>query len=57
MRKHIVLLLSALLLFGYGCHNKNKYADLPPELAELCLNIDKHPKKPRIITNGQTTIT
>ena len=45
MRKYIVLLLSALLLLGYGCHNKNKYADLPPELAELCLNIDKHPKK------------
>jgi tetratricopeptide (TPR) repeat protein len=34
-----------LMLLGYGCRNKNKYADLPPELAELCQNIDKHPKK------------
>lgn len=33
------------MLLGYGCRNKNKYADLPPELAELCQNIDKHPKK------------
>ena len=45
MKRIISCLLVLLLVFGYGCHNKNKYADLPPELAELCLNIDKHPKK------------
>lgn len=45
MKKIIPCLLALLLFFGYGCHNKNKYADLSPELAELCLNIDKHPKK------------
>ena len=45
MKKLINCLLAMLLIFGYGCVNKNKYADLPPELAELCLNIDKHPKK------------
>ena len=45
MKKLITCLLALLLVFGYGCKDKNKYADLPPELAELCINIDKHPKK------------
>ena len=45
MKKNIIYLLAMLMLLGYGCRNKNKYADLPPELAELCQNIDKHPKK------------
>lgn len=45
MRRIINCLLVLLLVFGYGCHNKKKYADLPPELAELCINIDRHPKK------------
>lgn len=44
-KKTILILLSVLLLCGYGCRNKNQYADLPEELAELCLNIDKHPKR------------
>ena len=44
MRKIITCILAISLVFG-ACHYKNKYADLPPELAELCINIDKHPKK------------
>lgn len=45
MKKIIICLLSVLLCCGYGCKNKNNYSNLPPELAELCINIDKHPKK------------
>ena len=45
MKKTITILLALLLVFGYGCKKKNQYADLPEELAELCINIDKHPKK------------
>lgn len=45
MKKTITILLALLLVFSYGCKKKNQYADLPEELAELCINIDKHPKK------------
>lgn len=45
MKRIIVSLLALLLVFGYGCKSKNQYADLPEELAQLCINIDKHPKK------------
>lgn len=45
MKKIIIGILALFLICGYGCRDKNKYADLPPELAELCINIDKHPKK------------
>ena len=45
MKRITTFLLVLLLFFGFGCKNKNQYADLPPELAELCINIDKHPKK------------
>lgn len=39
-----VLLFLSVTLF-WGCHNNKKYEGLPKELAELCKNIDKHPKK------------
>jgi len=44
MKNRIALLLLCFTICLMGCHSK-KYADLPPELAELCKNIDKHPKK------------
>lgn len=45
MKRIVTCFLVLLLLLSSSCYNKNKYADLPPELAELCQNIDKHPKK------------
>jgi tetratricopeptide (TPR) repeat protein len=45
MRKHLIWLLAALLFSCHGCKDKNQYAGLPEELAELCINIDKHPKR------------
>lgn len=45
MKRFFFCTLALLLLFGYGCRNRNQYADLPKELAELCMNIDKHPKR------------
>ena len=45
MKRIVTCFLVLLLLLSSSCYNKNKYADLPPELAELCINIDKHPKK------------
>lgn len=44
MKRIVTCFLVLLLLLSSSCYNKNKYADLPPELAELCINIDKHPK-------------
>lgn len=44
MKKIIPCLLALLLVFSHGCIDKKKYANLPPELAELSINIDKHPK-------------
>lgn len=45
MKNVITCLLSFCIIFSISCTNKEKYKDLPPELAELCINIDKHPKK------------
>ncbi len=45
MKKITIILLSLVLLASVSCTNKDKYKDLPEELAELCINIDKHPKK------------
>ncbi|MBO4503721.1 MAG: tetratricopeptide repeat protein [Bacteroidales bacterium] len=45
MKRIITCLLALLLIFGYSCKNKNRYADMPKELAELCKNIDRHPKR------------
>ena len=44
MKRTLALLLLCLTICIVGCNSK-KYADLPPELAELCKNIDRHPKK------------
>lgn len=45
MKRIITCLLALLLIFGYSCQNKNRYADLPSELAKLCKEIDRHPKR------------
>jgi tetratricopeptide (TPR) repeat protein len=45
MKKIVYYIIVLCLFLPFGCKNKNQYADLPEELAELCINIDKHPKK------------
>ena len=45
MKKIVYYIIVLCLFLPFGCKNKNQYADLPQELAELCINIDKHPKK------------
>lgn len=43
MRNKLFLFCCIGLLF-FGCHSGKQYADLPEELAKLCVSIDKHPK-------------
>ena len=44
MKKIIPFFLVILTLLSFSCTNKNKYKDLPEELAKLSINIEKHPK-------------
>lgn len=45
MKYRIFLLLFCAALIVGSCTSNKKYEGLPKELAELCKNIDKHPKK------------
>lgn len=45
MRNRIVVLLLCALVCLAGCHSNKKYEGMPAELATLCKNIDKHPKR------------
>ena len=45
MKHRIFILLLCVAVSICSCTSNKKYVDMPKELAELCKNIDKHPKK------------
>ena len=45
MKRPLIILLLCTLMAFTGCHSDKKYAALPSELAGLCKEIDKHPKR------------
>lgn len=54
MKARTILILIVGLLAATSCVNRNQYKDLPEELAKLCIEIDKHPKRSENYYNRAT---